>query len=402
MRSIALLKATKELPKAVKVLAIVSLLNDASSEMLYPLLPLFLRHELKASFAFIGLLEGIAETTASLLKLISGWLADIIRQHKLLTFIGYALAGATRPLMAFVNAAYQVLLLRFVDRIGKGIRTSPRDALIAHACNEGIRGTAFGFHRSLDHLGALIGPMSAFALLALFGGQYRLVFLCASVPALISLFVLWFGVSDPRLSQTSEVQVSAVSSKPISLSLSQFDARFRWLLASVFAFTLSNSSDAFLLLRANQCGVPEYAIPMLWTWLHIIKSALSVYGGMLSDRIGRIKAIALGWLTYALVYAGFGVASSPTHIWLLFTVYGLYFAMTEGAERAIVADLVSEHLRGSGYGVFHFVIGMGMLPASLLFGALWEALGATVAFMVCAALSILATAILLTKVGWAR
>lgn len=403
MRSIAPLKAVRELPRAVKVLAIVSLLNDASSEMLYPLLPLFLRHELKASFAFIGLIEGVAETTASLLKFVSGWLADIIKQHKLLTFIGYALAGATRPMMAFVNAAYQVLLLRFVDRVGKGIRTSPRDALIANICNESVRGTAFGFHRSLDHLGALIGPILASALLALFGGGYRLVFLCASIPALASLFVLWFGVSEPRSNPTDEqLQAPASSARPSLLSLSQFDARFRWLLVSVFVFTLSNSSDAFLLLRASQCKVPEYVIPTLWTWLHIIKSTLSMYGGMLSDRIGRVKAIALGWVIYALVYVGFGIASAPAHIWLLFTVYGFYFAMTEGAERALVAELTPEHLRGSGYGAFHFTVGMGMLPASLLFGVLWEAFGTSVAFMACAALSTLATIIMLTKVGCKR
>lgn len=403
MRSVAPLKAARKLPRTVKVLAIVSLLNDASSEMLYPLLPLFLRHELKASFAFIGLIEGIAETTASLLKFVSGWLADIIKRHKLLTLIGYALAGATRPVMAFVNAAYQVLLLRFVDRIGKGIRTSPRDALIANVCDENIRGTAFGFHRSLDHLGALIGPILASVLLALFGGGYRLVFLCASIPALASLFVLWFGVSEPRSNPVGEqLQAPTLSARSLFLSLSQFDARFRWLLVSVFVFTLSNSSDAFLLLRASQCNVPEYAIPTLWTWLHIIKSALSMYGGMLSDRIGRAKAIALGWIIYALVYVGFGIASTPAHIWLLFTVYGFYFAMTEGAERALVAELTAEHLRGSGYGAFHFTVGMGMLPASLLFGVLWEAFGTSVAFMACAALSTLATIIMLTKVGWKR
>ncbi|MCS7253122.1 MAG: MFS transporter [Armatimonadota bacterium] len=400
MHLTTLFRTVRELPRTVKVLAFVSLLNDASSEMLYPLLPLFLRHELRASLVFIGLLEGVAETTASLLKLISGWLADIIRQHKLMTFIGYALAGATRPVMAFVSAAWQVLLLRFIDRIGKGIRTSPRDALIANVCHEGIRGTAFGFHRSLDHFGALIGPLLASALLAVAPGRYRLVFLCASIPALLSLIALWFGVNDSKWE--TKTQPSAISQRPFGFNLAQFEARFRWLLLSVFAFTLSNSSDAFLLLRASQCHVPEYAIPALWTWLHIIKSALGIYGGALSDRIGRVNAIVFGWFVYALVYAGFGFASSPAQIWLLFTAYGFYFAMTEGAERALVADLVPEHIRGSGYGAFHFVVGMGMLPASLLFGALWEAFGAKVAFMICAALSMLAAFILLTKVKWAR
>jgi len=382
----------KGIPTPVKALSLVSLLNDASSEMIYPLLPLFLRQELRDSFVFIGLLEGIAETTASLLKLASGWLSDVIGRHKLLVFVGYALACLTRPIMAFVNAAWQVLLLRFVDRVGKGVRTSPRDALIANISPENMLGAAFGFQRALDHVGALIGPLMASAVLYFAPKNYRLVFLLASIPAVASLLVLWLGVSTRTVKQTKR------RSHNLKINLINFEARFCWFLLAMFIFTLSNSSDAFLLLRAGECNVPSYLIPVLWTWLHIVKSVSSIPGGVLSDYFGRVNVLSLGWLIYAGAYAGFGFASSQIHIWLLFTFYGLYFGMVEGTERALVADLTQQEMRGSGYGAFHFVVGIGVLPASLLFGLLWNKFGASVAFSIYALLSSLAALTLLVKV----
>lgn len=356
--------------------------------MVYPLLPVFLRHTLGASVLFVGLVEGIAETTASLLKLFSGWWVDRVGRHKAFTFGGYALAGATRPLMALVTAPWQVLALRFLDRVGKGIRTSPRDALLASACEEHLRGLAFGFHRAMDHLGALIGPLLASAVLLFAPGNLRLVFALAAVPALLSLVVLWFGIAEVKPQRSA-------APTPFPLTHWQsFDRRFYWFLAAVLLFTLSNASDAFLLLRAKDCGVPEAALPLLWTWLHIVKSLSSTPGGSLSDRWGRVPTMLLGWGIYAFVYAVFALVSAPWQVWALFTVYGLYFGLTEGTERALVADLVPSALRGSGYGAYHFVVGLGMLPASLLFGALWYWQGAPVAFGVCATLAVSAAALL--------
>ncbi|MFA0750339.1 MAG: hypothetical protein SLRJCFUN_000742 [Candidatus Fervidibacter sp.] len=384
--------ARRRLPRPVVVLGIVSLLNDASSEMIYPLMPFFLREHLKASVAFVGLVEGIAETTASLLKLFSGWLSDRIGRHKILTFLGYALAGLTRPLMAVVTAAWQVLALRFVDRIGKGIRTAPRDALLAGACDEATRGFAFGFHRAMDNFGAVIGPLLASAVLLIAPGNYRLAFALAAVPALLSLGVLWWGVSEET--QPLPSASSALSLRQIGSGVQELPLAFRWYLASVLLFTLSNSSDAFLLLRAKGCGVAEKMIPLLWTWLHIVKSGTTTHGGLLSDRIGRLNAIRLGWLVYAGVYASFAFLQSPWQVWLAFTVYGLYFGLTEGAERALVADLVPAERRGVGYGAFHFVVGAGMLPASVLFGVLWDVWGVREAFLFGAALALAATVLL--------
>ncbi len=391
----------RKLPRTVVSLGVVSLLNDASSEMLYPLLPLFLSQSLGASVAFVGLVEGVAETTASLLKLFSGWLSDRIGRHKALTFWGYALAGATRPLMAVAMAAWQVLFLRFVDRVGKGIRTSPRDALLARACDENIRGMAFGFHRAMDNMGALVGPLLASAVLVFAPENYRLVFVLAALPALLSLFVLWFGVQEHQevvVKQSATKLPSTVANRQSPIAAVPSDLRFRWFLASTFLFTLSNSSDAFLLLRAKGCGVPDAAIPLLWTWLHIVKSAAAMPGGRLSDKIGRTSSIALGWLVYASVYAAFAFSQSPWQIWALFGIYGLYFGLTEGAERALVADLVPEEQRGSGYGTFHFVVGVGMLPASILFGMIWHLLRVEAAFLFGATLAFLASALLTATV----
>ncbi len=376
------------LSKAVVALGVVSLLNDASSEMVYPLLPLFLA-QLGASVAFIGLIEGLAETTASLLKLLSGWLADRLGKYKGLTILGYGLAVFTRPLLALATVPWQVLCLRFADRLGKGLRTAPRDALIAHATAPAHYGLAFGFHRGMDNLGAAIGPLLASGVLLFAPKDYRLVFWLAAVPALGSLFVLVQGlsrVSEPTPAKTAE---------PLRLRVPQ--GNFRWLLVCVLIFTLGNSSDAFLLLRAESAGVSPAAIPLLWAGLNLLRSLLSTPGGALSDRWGRPRALMLGWLLYAMVYAGFGFASASWHIWALFGLYALYFALSEGAERALVAELVPLEQRGQAFGAFHFVVGVAMLPASLLFGLVWQAFGATTAFLMGASLALSAVILLMAK-----
>ena len=375
----------------VRALGVVSLLNDASTEMVYPLLPLFLTRTLGAGVAFVGLVEGVAEATASLLKLFSGWLSDRLGRRKGLAIWGYGLSSFTRPLMAMALLPSHVLGIRFLDRIGKGIRTSPRDALIADSSLVEARGAAFGFHRAMDHLGAVAGPLLTFLCLPLVGGSYRGIFWLASIPAVLCLLTLVTTVRDvphqgplPRL--------------PL-LTLQPYDARFKGVLLIVALFTLGNSSDAFLLLRAREVGVSESAIPLLWAALHVVKSTSAFLGGILSDRIGRRGAIVAGWLVYAAVYAGFAGVASAGQAWGLFLVYGLYFGLTEGGERALVADLVPPEARASAYGVYHTAVGLTALPASLLTGWLWQAFGAAVAFATGAALAGMAAILLWGLLG---
>ncbi len=356
----------------VRALGAVSLLTDTSTEMAYPLLPLFLTRTLGAGTAFVGLVEGVAETTASLLKLISGWLSDRLRRRKALVAWGYGLSSLTRPLMAMALLPSHVLGIRFLDRVGKGVRTSPRDALIADSTPAGARGAAFGFHRAMDHLGAVAGPLLAFLFLPVVGGSYRAIFWLASIPAALSVLVLVCAVRDV-LAQEAPARLPLLTLRP-------YDARFKAFLGIVTLFTLGNSSDAFLLLRAREVGVAEAAVPLLWAALHAVKSASSLCAGILSDRIGRRGTIVAGWLTYAAVYAGFAVAGSPGQAWGLFLVYGLYFGLTEGVEKALVADLTPAAARASAYGVYHTAIGITALPASLLTGWLWQRFDAGVAF----------------------
>jgi len=370
----------------VRALGLVSLLTDASTEMAYPLLPLFLTRTLGASVAFMGLVEGVAETTASLLKLVSGWLSDRLGRRKALVVWGYGLSSLTRPLLAMAFSPGHVLGIRFLDRIGKGIRTSPRDALIADSTPVAARGTAFGFHRAMDHLGAVVGPVLTFLLLPLVGGSYRGIFWLASIPAALCLLVL--------VTSVREVPAQGPPARLPLLTLRPYDRHFKGFLLIVTLFTLGNSSDAFLLLRAREVGVADSVIPLLWAALHVVKSVSAFAGGILSDRVGRPGAIAAGWLVYAAVYSGFAGVATAWQVWGLFLVYGLYFGLTEGGERALVADLVPPETRASAYGVYHTAVGLAALPASLLTGWLWQAFGASVAFATGAGLSALAAILL--------
>lgn len=372
-------------------LAAVSFLTDVSSEMIYPLLPLFLTGALGVSAAGLGAIEGAAETTASLLKLASGWWSDRVRRRKPLVVAGYALASIARPLVAFAQSAAQVLAIRLTDRVGKGIRNSPRDALIAESVDPSIRGRAFGFHRAADHAGAVIGPLLAFALLSWFAIDLRSVFLLAAVPGAMAIVAVVVFVKDvarqPSRPATPVPSAPTVAPRPMPRS-------FWGYLAIVFIFTLGNSTDAFLLLRASQLGVPVALAPILWATLHVVKSAASTHGSALSDRIGRVPTLVAGWMIYAVVYAGFAFATREWHAWALFVAYGLYFALTEGTERALVADFVSADRRGTAFGWFHLTIGAGALPASVIFGLLWDRLGAPTAFLTGAGLALMATVFL--------
>ncbi|MDQ6830279.1 MAG: MFS transporter [Gemmatimonadota bacterium] len=379
----------------VIAMAAVSFFTDVSSEMIYPLLPLFLTTVLGAGASAIGAIEGTAESTASLLKLASGWWSDRVRKRKPLVVGGYALASFVRPLVAIAQSAAQVLMVRVADRIGKGIRTSPRDALIADSVDPSIRGRAFGFHRAADHAGAVVGPLIAFAVLrhldatkpsqVAAASHLRNVFWLAGIPGIIAVIVLIAFVRDvPRAEPRTPAAAPAAADRVMG-------ARFWAILGVVLLFTLGNSTDAFLLLRAAQLGVTTAMIPILWAMLHVVKSLSSTPGGALSDKLGRKPLIVTGWLVYAAVYFAFGRATHQWQAWALFATYGLYFGLTEGVEKALVTDVVPVSRRGVAFGWYNLALGLGALPASLIFGAIWDGAGAPTAFAFGALMALLAS-----------
>ncbi len=366
----------------------VSFFTDASSEMIYPLLPVFLTAVLGVGTTFVGVIEGIAEATASFLKLFSGWLSDRVGKRKFLVLCGYTLSSFIRPFVAAATAGWHVLLVRFMDRVGKGIRTSPRDALIADSTLEGEQGKAFGFQRAMDHAGAVIGPLIAFFLLTFITQEYRMVFWLAFIPGVFALLILIRGVSERKPNPP------ASAAPKIQLSLRPFDRRFRFFLLVIVLFSLGNSSDAFLILKAKDAGVPVSLLPILWMVLHISKSLSATPGGILSDRLGRKGVLISGWFLYCGVYLAFARADTPETIWVLFAIYGLFYGLTEGGERALVAELVPSQLRGTAYGLYNFSIGISTLPASVFMGLLWENFGSKAAFSFGAILALLAAFLL--------
>jgi len=402
-------KPVKPLPRNVKALSAVSLLTDASSEMILPLLPLFLTTVLGASATMLGAIEGLAETVASLLKLASGWWSDRVRRRKPLVLAGYGIASVVRPLMAFATHPWHVLTVRVADRIGKGIRSSPRDALIADATPAADRGRAYGFHRAADNFGAVLGPVIAWLMLEPGKMELRSVFLWASLPALLSVIVLFVFVRDAagastlppgggssaeaadgaalRTAAGSAARPGAEADAPAA----PLGAAFWRYLAVVGVFTLGCSTDAFLLLRASQIGVAAALIPILWAMHNLVRALSSTPGGHLSDHVGRRPPIIAGWAVYAAVYLCFAFASEAWHAWVLLAAYGLYFGLAEGAEKALVADLVPAARRGAAFGWFNFVVGVSALPASLLFGFVWDRVGPLAAFSMGASLAGAAT-----------
>jgi len=387
----------------VLALALVSFLTDASSEIIAPLLPLFLVGTLGASVRMVGVIEGGAESVAALLKLASGWWSDRSARRKPLIVAGYAIASLVRPLVAVAQSATQVLMIRLVDRVGKGMRGAPRDALLAASTPPENRGRAFGFHRSADHAGAVVGPLIAIACLQWLGMPVRSVFWVAAIPGALAVLVAIVLVQETRqpvVERGTSAPVTTRTASPVradSATPTPMPREFWVTMAPILLFTLGNSTDAFLLLRASQLGVPTPMVPLLWVLLHLIKSVSSTPGGALSDRLGRRPLIVSGWLLYAAVYVGFAAATTPLHAWLLFGLYGVVFGLTEGSEKALVADLVGPTRRGTGFGWYHATIGVAALPASVLFGTLWDRYGSPTAFGVGATLS-LAAALLLMAV----
>jgi len=384
------------LPRTVIALGVVSFFTDFSSEMIYPLLPLFLSSVLGAGAFALGLIEGVAESTASLVKIASGIWTDRVKRRKPFLVAGYGLAGAVRPLIGLAQVWPLVLLFRFADRVGKGLRSSPRDALIADVTVSEQRGAAYGLHRAMDHAGAVAGPLMAALLMSAAGFSIRTVFLCAAIPAAVVMIVLLFAVKDPPRSH--EPVVSEVkTANPVKASWNDLGGGFKWYLATLLLFTLGNSTDAFLLLRLSDAGVPAVWTATLWALHHVVKMLATYYGGRFSDRIGYRRMIVWGWLVYAAVYAGFAAAGSAAGLIAVFLAYGIYFGLTEPAEKALVSRLAPASARGSAFGYYHGVIGLGALPASLLFGLIWKLWGAPVAFITGAGLA-LAAALLLTSI----
>ncbi len=364
------------LGRNVLALAAVSFLTDVSSDMTYPLLPLFLSTVLGASATAVGAIEGAAETTAALLKLASGWWSDRVSRRKPLVLAGYTLASLVRPLIGFAQSVGQVLAIRVTDRVGKGIRTSPRDALIADSVDPAIRGRAFGFHRAADNAGATVGPLLAFAFLGWGGLQLRTIFLLTAIPGALAVLTLLFGVREVQRAPQAAARKAA---QPLDLK-TPLGKRFWAFLGVLLLFTLGNSTDAFLILRAGQLGVSTILIPVLWAMHSLVKSVSSTPGGILSDRVGRKPLIVAGWFVYAAVYFSFGRAGQTWQAWALFAVYGVYFGLTEGVEKALVADLVPKDRRGAAFGWYNLALGIGALPASLLFGFIWDRWSSTAAF----------------------
>jgi MFS family permease len=378
------------LPRNVKVLGGTSLLNDVASEMIFPLLPAFLLSVLGGNRFALGAIEGAADAAASLLKLWSGGRSDRAGRRKGFVLFGYSLAGLSRPLVGLVTAPWQLFAVRLADRIGKGVRAAPRDALIADSTDPSNRGRAFGFHRAMDHLGAAIGPLLATAFLLAWPGEYRVLFLLAVVPGLLVLVLLVFGLKEPP--------PTAPAKEAVRLTLKPFDRNFRLYLLALVVFTLGNSSDAFLLVRAGELGVPVVWLPVLWCVFHVAKSTGNLVLGAGVDRYGARPFLFLGWGVYAAVYLAFGLATAAWEAWALFLCYAVFYGLTEPAEKALVAELAGGERKGLAYGWYNFAVGIATLPASLLFGALYQLFGPLAAFG-CGAGLALAAAVLMLGVG---
>jgi MFS family permease len=388
------------LPIAVYALGLTSLLNDAASDMIYPLLPLFLAGSIGAGAAAIGVIEGAAELTSSLLKLVSGHLSDRFGRRKPFVVGGYLVASLVRPFLALAGSATTVFVIRLVDRFGKGLRSSPRDALIADVVDPRDRGRAFGVHEAMDHAGAVVGPLAASGLMLL-GWTMPAVFVISTVPALLACLVVGFWVKEPPPVAQTLAALPASAAGPPAPPIAAAAAPPRVLsrpfvgyLVAVAIFSLGGSADVFLLMRAHDLGLSSGAVPLLWAFHNGLKALATSHGGALADRFGRRRALALGWLVYALVYAGFARVSSVAGVIALFALYAVHYAIGAGAQKALVADLVPALARGRGYSVYHACVGVMLLPASVLFGQVYQRGGASLAFGLGAALALLATALL--------
>ena len=381
-----MLQAIRNLPRTVWLIGLISLVNDSASEMLYPLIPLYLASVLMAGPRALGIIEGIAEATASLLKLFSGVIVDRTRRAKPWIVFGYGLAGLGRPLIAFVSSWPWLLVIRFADRVGKGLRTSPRDALLAASVPSERRGLAFGLHRAMDNAGAVVGPLVAAMLLAAHVPLHD-IFLWSVLPAVLCL-VLAFALSEPK---------TALSAQPSTFDwrLQDMPPLFKRYLVVVALFTLGNSSNMFLLLRAKELGVAEVQVPLLWGAVSVVAMLFSTPLSALSDRFGRMHLLVGGYVAYGLFYLALGrLAHDGILLFGLFGFYGLFMAATEGVEKALVADLAPSERRGTAFGWFNLTAGVMLFPASVVFGWLWQTISTWAAFGFSAACALMAGVLL--------
>lgn len=359
----------------VKILGFVSLLTDISSESIYPLIPLFLKNVLRANVVNIGLIEGVAESTASLLRMFSGWLSDRSGSRKWLTVLGYGLSTISKPMLCFAVVWQHVLGVRFADRLGKGIRSAPRDAMIADVTAAETRGISFGFHRMMDTIGAVTGPLLAYFLLRSFTSGhdqvtavpealYRRIFLLSAIPGVLGVLILIFFVKE-HVHKSEDV-------KPPAIGFSGFSSEFKRFLMVTVLFSIGNSSDAFLILRAQSVGISALNVLLIYALFNTVEAAFATTAGAISDRIGRRNVLLAGYLVFALVYIGFGIAKNWVTVLIFFGIYGLYSALTEGVQKAFATDLTGRSARGSGMGAYQMLSGLALFPASLIAGYLWN------------------------------
>lgn len=374
----------KGISRNVLFTGLTSFLTDTSTKMVYSVMPMFLL-SIGASKTSLAVIEGIAESTAALVKTFSGFWSDKMGKNKPLMLIGYGLSTLIMPFYALVVSPAHVLFLRFAERVGKGVRTAPRDSLIAGSVTNGETGKAFGVQKAMDNMGAILGPVLAFLLLLILPNNYRFIFILAGIPAVFGIIVLFFGVKEAK----KKKDVSIVWS-----GLKSFPKRYYAFLTIVFVFTLGNSTDALLLVKANEIGVKVAFIPLVYLITSVVSVLLAVPMGVLSDKVGKEKMLAVGYLLYAIVYFGFGWTSDVKAILGLFALYGLYSAMTDGTQKAFVSDLVDSDKRGTGLGIYNMLIGLTLLPASLLAGMLYDKVNAEVPFYFGGVMSLLAALML--------
>ncbi|MFC2054310.1 MFS transporter [Chloroflexota bacterium] len=365
----------RDLPRNVWAVSLTSFLMDVSSEMVINILPLFLFNVLGVRMSIIGVIEGIAEATASLLKLFSGWLSDRLRARKWLAVSGYAISALVKPFFYIANTWMAVAAVRFTDRVGKGIRTAPRDALVADSISEKTRGLAFGFHRAADTAGATLGLLVALGVVwyvqsnvvQLDESTFRIIVLVSLIPAALAVLTLAVGAQD--------VPVTSQRSAP-KFAFKSLGKPFMVFMVIVSVFEIGNSSDAFLVLRAQERGLSVTGILSMLVVFNLVYTLVSTPAGALSDRIGRKRLIIAGWFVYAVVYLGFGLAQTAVQVWVLYAFYGLYYGLAYGTSKAMIADLVPENVRGTAYGTYNAAIGILDFPASVIAGVLWQGVGA--------------------------
>jgi len=377
-------------PQNIFFTGLTSFLTDTTTRMVYAVMPLFLL-SIGASKTELSLIEGIAESTASVLKALSGFWSDKIGRNKPFMLAGYVITAVISPLFSLATSPLQVLLLRFTERVGKGIRTAPRDSLIAASSRAGKKGRGFGLHKAMDNSGAIVGPLLAYAVLSAFPGEYRRVFLLSVIPAALGIGVIVFGIREVKKAQKTSRR---------KFSFKDFSARYYAFLAIAFIFTLGNSTDALLLVKASDVGIEAVFIPLVYLVFNAVSVLLAIPLGMVSDRFGRAKLIVFGYFLYALIYFGFGWNNDKFVMVLLFALYGLYSAATDGVQKALVSDLVDKDKQGTGLGIYNSLIGITLLPASAIAGVLYDTVDNSAPFYFGAAMAL--TAALLMAVYFSQ